>query len=121
MKSERLYLDYLEDLVSALQKSCQFVAGMSYEDFLKDEKTVYAVIRALEIVGEAAKQIPPKVRATYDMAPWRAMSGMRDKLIHHYFGVDLAVVWKTVTEDVAELLPVMQEVVRQEQSREKSD
>jgi len=121
MKSRRLHLDYLEDLVDALQKSRQFVAGMDYEQFSADAKTVYAVIRALEVVGEAAKQIPPEVQKAYDMVPWQAMSGMRDKLIHHYFGVNLAVVWKTVTEDVADLLPILSEVIRQEQGKEKTD
>ena len=120
MTSRRVYLDYLEDVVEALQKSQQFVAGISYEQFIADEKTVYAVIRALEVVGEATKQIPPEVRDIYETVPWRAMSGMRDKLIHHYFGVDLAVVWKTVTEDAADLLPVMREVVMRERDKDQS-
>jgi uncharacterized protein with HEPN domain len=114
MNREHLYLDYLEDLAEALAKSQEFIRGMSYEEFLEDEKTVYAVIRALEVVGEATKQIPIEVRDAYAEIPWRAMSGMRDKLIHHYFGVNLAVVWKTVTEDVEALLPHVRLVLRRE-------
>jgi uncharacterized protein with HEPN domain len=116
MNAGRRYLDYLEDVFAAMLKSQEFVKDMSYEEFVADEKTVYAVIRALEVVGEATKQIPRAVRATYEEIPWRAMSGMRDKLIHYYFGVDLAVVWKTVTEEVPELLPSIQKVLEQEQA-----
>lgn len=115
MTSDRVYLDYLEDLLDALQKAEQFVAGMSFEEFAEDEKTVFAVIRALEVVGEAAKKIPEGVRQKYGAVPWRDMGRMRDKLIHHYFGVDLRVVWKTVEEDVPALIPVIERAVIEEE------
>lgn len=111
MTSDRVYLDYLEDLLDALRKSQRFVTGMTFEQFLSDEKTVFAVIRALEVTGEAAKQIPPEMQHRYAAVPWREMARMRDKLIHHYFGVDLRVVWKTVQEDVPHLIPLVQEAL----------
>ena len=114
MTPRRIYLDYLEDLLDALCKSEQFAARMTLEEFLEDEKTTFAVIRALEVVGEAAKQIPEEVQRRYATVPWREMARMRDKLIHHYFGVDLRVVWKTVQEDVPDLIPVIQEVLNVE-------
>jgi len=95
--SERTYLDYLEDIRDSLAKAQAFVRGMTYEQFAVDEKTSYAVIRALEIVGEATKRLPAELRARYPDQPWREMAGMRDKLVHHYFGVDLEVVWETAT------------------------
>lgn len=87
------------------------------ERFSKDDKTVYAVVRALEVVGEAAKQIPPEVRQRHQRVPWREVAGMRDKLIHHYFGVDLTVVWKTVEEDVAMLISIIRDVIAEEETR----
>uniref|UniRef100_UPI00262F28BC HepT-like ribonuclease domain-containing protein n=1 Tax=Thermococcus sp. TaxID=35749 RepID=UPI00262F28BC len=70
----------------------EFTSGMDFEDFSKDRKTQFAVIRALEIIGEAAKAIPEDFKKEHPKVPWREMAGMRDKLIHAYFGVDLHVV-----------------------------
>ena len=88
----RTYIDSLQDIVNESQQIAQFIAGFTYSDFTKDVKTVYAVIRALEIIGEATKQIPKSVEDKYPNIPWRVMAGMRDKLIHGYFGVKLKVV-----------------------------
>jgi uncharacterized protein with HEPN domain len=76
---------------------------MSFEDFLKDEKTQFSLIRAIEIVGEASKKIPKNIRDKHLEIPWREISGMRDKLIHDYFGVDANVIWKTAKEDLPQL------------------
>jgi uncharacterized protein with HEPN domain len=88
---------------------------MTYEQFAQDAKTVFAVIHALEIVGEATKQIPQSVKNSYPEVPWRQMAGMRDKLIHDYSGVNLAVVWKTVVEDLPKLEPLIRHVLAVEQ------
>lgn len=100
MKNERLFVDYLEDILDSINKISMFIDGVSQEMFIRDEKTVYAVIRSLEIIGEAAKKVPENIRSKYPKIPWREMTGMRDKLIHDYIGVDLMVVWRTIQEDI---------------------
>ncbi len=103
MNSEREYKDYLEDILDAISKITKFIVGMTSDQFAEDDKTSYAVIRALEIIGEATKHIPDHVRKKYPKVSWREMAGIRDKLIHDYFGVNMEVVWKTVTEDLSRL------------------
>jgi uncharacterized protein with HEPN domain len=113
MRQPRDPRDYLEDICQASQKALAFVQGMDYEGFVADEKTDFAVVRALEIVGEAAKRIPQPVRARHPEVPWRAMAGIRDKLVHDYVSVNLEVVWKTVMEDLPALLPMVRQVLDQ--------
>ena len=103
--------DYLEDIREAAEKAQQFVSGMTYEAFIADDKTMYAVVRALEVIGEATKRLDETVRLRYPDVPWRAMAGMRDKLIHDYIGVNWQVVWKTVTEDAPLLERMMQQIL----------
>ena len=114
MSQGRLYIDYLRDILENAEKAVGFVSGMSGDDFLGDEKTVFAVIRAIEILGEATKKIPNDVREKYSDIPWREMAGTRDKLVHDYFGVNLAVIWKTVTEDIPSLIPLLKKVIENE-------
>ena len=108
MKEE--FLDYIEDIIEGMEDCLSFVKGMEYEDFVKDKKTVYAVVRSLEIIGEATKNIPDSVRNRYHSVSWRKMAGMRDKLIQEYFGVDLRRVWKTAEEDIPELKPQFEKI-----------
>ena len=94
----RNYRLYLKDILAAMESIEQFVAGMDFEAFERDDKTASAVLRKLEIIGEAAKQVPENIRQKYPQVPWREMAGMRDKLIHFYFGMDYSLVWRTITE-----------------------
>ena len=103
--------DYIEDVIDAMNKSIEFVKDMEYEDFIHDDKTTFAVIRAIEVVGEAVKNIPEDVKKGYSEIPWREMAGMRDKLIHGYFGVDLRRVWKTVKEEIPPLKPLFEKML----------
>jgi len=107
MKPKRQWADYLRDMLEHAAKARQFVAGTELETFGANEEKVLAVVRALEIIGEAARHIPAALRTRYPMIPWQDAIGMRDKLTHDYFGVDLEVVWRTVHYD----LPPLQEAV----------
>ncbi len=109
---KREFLDYVEDIVESITMIEEFVSGLSYENFRKDEKTAYAVVRALEIIGEAVKNMPSAVKNRYPEIPWKEMSAMRDKLIHAYFGVDLSVVWKTIKEELPPLKPLFEKIKR---------
>jgi uncharacterized protein with HEPN domain len=104
---KRDYRDYLEDIVIAIDETAEFTTGMSYKDFSQDRKTINAVVRSLEVLGEAAKHIPDVLRNKAPKVPWRYMAGMRDKLIHEYFGLDLSIVWTVIND---ELPPLRQEV-----------
>ena len=109
-------LDYLTDIVDAIDAALSFVADIDVEQFRVDRRTVYATTHALEIVGEAAKRMPEAVRVRYPAVPWRLMAGMRDRLIHGYDTVELDVLWKTVIEDLPATRLLVAEVIRQEQT-----
>ncbi len=114
MKSRHIYSYYLQDMLDASLKATTFTKDMSFEEFEKDEKTQYAVIRALEIVGEASKKVPMAFKERNPGIPWRAISGMRDKVIHDYMGINHVVVWKTVIEDLPPLIVELMRIIKAE-------
>lgn len=69
---------------------------MNFEEFAKDRKTINAITRSLEVMGEAVKKVPSEIRSKYPRTPWKYIAGMRDKLIHEYHGVDLEIVWEAI-------------------------
>lgn len=96
-------LVYLDDILEAADKIERFTRGLDYEAFAADPKTVDAVLRNFEVIGEAAKNVPEEVRNEYDTVPWSEMAGMRDKLIHGYATIDLQIIWTTVREEIPTL------------------
>ncbi len=98
--SERAITLHLEDILGAIQKIEDFTRGMTPEAFKQDVKTIDAVVRNIEIIGEATRNIPETLRLRNPTVPWKQIVGARDKVIHEYFGVDLDIIWKTVVEDV---------------------
>ena len=104
MKPRRIHTDYLRDIIEYSDKAMRFVQGIDFETFRKDEQKTLAVVRALEVIGEAARHIPKTLRDKYPQIPWKQVAGMRDKVIHDYFGVDLEVVWRTLQDDLPPLV-----------------
>lgn len=87
---------YLKDILSSISKIDEYVGDFSFQDFIKDSMRVDAVVRNLEVIGEAAKHVPEEVRKKYSFVDWRKISALRDILIHEYFGVDFDILWDIV-------------------------
>lgn len=101
--SKRTAVLYFQDILTSLENIAEYTKGLDLESFKSDKKTVDAVVRNLEIIGEAAKNIPKRLRNQYSKIPWEKMVGMRNKVIHEYFGVDVEILWQTLQEDLPEL------------------
>lgn len=107
----RNYKLCLRDVIDAMESIEDFVESMDFEEFKKDDKTSSAVIRKFEIIGEATKQIPEETRQKYPQVPWKEMAGMRDRLIHFYFGIDYKLVWETIKERIPQVKPLIRKVL----------
>jgi uncharacterized protein with HEPN domain len=105
------FLDFVEDILDAMDKAEVLVEDFSYREFEEDFRTNFAVIRALEIIGEATKRLPMSLREQYPEIPWTGMAGMRDRIIHGYDTVDLQIVWDVVQQDIPEIKPRIQQIL----------
>lgn len=100
----RNYDLYLEDILASALKILEFTKGLSYQGFRDDAKTFDAVVRNLEIIGEAAKKIPDDLRKTRSEIEWKKIAGLRDILIHEYFGIDAELVWDIIQNKIPKLI-----------------
>ncbi|NUM55303.1 MAG: DUF86 domain-containing protein [Candidatus Hydrogenedentes bacterium] len=98
-------------MLGALDELQEFTHGASFAEFCEDRKSINAVVRSLEVLGEAAKRIPQSVRESHQDVPWARIAGLRDKLIHGYFGVDLEIVWSIATTDAPNLRPHIERIL----------
>lgn len=99
---------YIKDILDNMDNAERFVENMTFEEFSEDIKTAYAVSRCIEIIGEASKNVPAVVRRKYPEIPWKKMAGMRDKVIHFYFGVNYKRVWLVVKNDIPKIKPFIE-------------
>ena len=108
----REYRDYINDIIDAIKSTQDFSNQMNFDTFSHDKKTIFAISRALEIIGEAVKKIPISMRKEYSSIPWKDLAGMRDKLIHNYSGVNLNIIWETVKQELPPLLKEFEGVLQ---------
>jgi uncharacterized protein with HEPN domain len=110
--SKRADTDFLCDSKEAILRINSYVEKLSYEEFLNDMKTQDAVVRNLEIIGEAIKNISEELKKKYPRIPWKDLAGVRDKLIHHYFGVNLDIVWNIIKQELPNVLSQFEEILK---------
>jgi len=108
---KRDYRLFIRDIISAMESIERFVEGMSLEKLMQDDKTSSAVIRKFEIIGEATKRLPDELKEGYLDIPWKRMAGMRDRLIHAYFGIDYELVWDAIKADIPNIKPKLQRIL----------
>ncbi len=109
------YEPYLRDVLDRIAKIRRYIEGYDYESFCDDEKTSDAVIRNIEVIGEAIRHVPDDLRQKYPKIPWRQIAGMRDKLIHDYLGVDLEYVWNVASMRIDELEADIKGILEEEE------
>jgi len=99
-KDPLVFIKHVRDSINEIES---FIENVSKEKFIGEKLIQNAVIRSVEVIGEAVKNLPLEFREKYEDIPWSGIAGMRDKIIHHYFGVDLETIWKVIKEDIPEL------------------
>jgi len=110
---KRNYGLYLKDILECIDRIEEFIAGMDFDQFVEDDKTTSAVIRKIEVIGEATKNLPTELRDKYPEVPWTDMARMRDKIIHFYFGVDHEIIWRVAKERLPEIRPLIERILKE--------
>ena len=115
------FLDFVEDILDGMNKAEELLEGVIYSQFENDFRINFAVVRALEIIGEAAKRLPEDLRQRYPDIPWKGIAGMRDRIIHGYDNVDLQIVWDVVKRDIPQIKPKIEGILMDYEGKSSSD
>ena len=105
---------FLEDILQAIKKIEKYTNDLNYERFRSDEKSVDAVIRNLEIIGEASKNIPSELKDKFPQIPWKKMMSLRNIVAHEYFGIDLRIIWEIASKNLPEVKSRIEQVLKEE-------
>lgn len=111
--SKRTDREFLQDIKESIVRINDYIGNMDYQAFLQDNKTQDAVVRNLEIIGEAVKNLSKELRKKYDDSLWKDIAGMRDKIIHFYFGIKWDIVWSSVKDKLPELKERVEQVLKE--------
>ena len=111
-QSEREERDYLEDILAEIANLKAFTHGITFESFKRDQKTIYACQRSLEVIGEAAKCISSETKLEHPQVEWRKIAGIRDVIIHNYSGVDLSVIWESIQTSIPVLKTQVESIIK---------
>jgi len=114
MSAEREWMLRIQDILDCIEKISNYTQSMTYDQFQTDDKTIDAVIRNLEIIGEAAGHIPMAIQEKYPDLGWFEMRGMRNIMAHEYFGVSLAIVWRAVILDLPPLIQDLKQILNEQ-------
>lgn len=104
---------FLKDIINAMNKIFNYTEKMTKEEFKKDDRTIDAVLRNIEIIGEAANKLSEKIYEENEIVPWGRMIGLRNIVIHEYFGVDLNIIWQVITVNLPETKPKIEEILKE--------
>lgn len=104
----------ITDILECISRIQRYTQGMGFDEFETDDKTIDSVLRNLEVIGEASRRIPQEIKSQYTDLPWAEMNTMRNIVIHEYHGVNLNIIWQTITNDLPPLVPRLKEILEAE-------
>ncbi|OPY36406.1 MAG: hypothetical protein A4E35_01945 [Methanoregula sp. PtaU1.Bin051] len=115
MKDSRVYLNHILDEIELIRSVC---TDLSFDDFRASKEKEHTITRSLEIIGEAAKNVPEQVKKKHPEIPWKFMAGLRDKIIHGYFAINYDIVWDVITRKIPDLEPKIREICEEQEPDE---
>lgn len=113
---KRDFIVFLEDAINSIEKIEKYLQNIEFEDFCKNEMMVDAVIRNLEVLGEAIRNVPQEIKDRYPEIEWKEAIGFRNILIHNYFGIDLETIWETIKKDIPKFKKEIEEILKIEKT-----
>ena len=112
--SKRFWKLFVEDILESITWIENYTGNMDFEDFRADRKTIDAVVRNFEIIGEASKSIPDDIKKKYQNVDWQGIIGLRNRIAHEYFGISTEIIWHIIKEELPPLKPIMQQILENE-------